>query len=135
MGLVGASCLKEALKPPSAGNAPMADATFASANDNRFPVFREAYQYFETRFGLSNADALASGVAAGPGPARIAELRDLVRCTDIACVFSGPQIDPKLIQTVFPVATNVECQDSRSDGQRYWAGLVSLYLLVAGHGT
>src|SRR6056297_2382718 len=69
--------------------------------DVPFLVFHDAYQYFETRFDISATGAIALGDAADPGPARIAALRVMAEERDIACVFSEPQFDPKLVRTVF----------------------------------
>jgi len=69
--------------------------------DVPFLVFHDAYQYFETRFGMRAAGAISLSDATDPSAARIAELRDLVDARDIACVFAEPQFDPKLVETVF----------------------------------
>lgn len=69
--------------------------------DVPFLVFHDAYQYFEARFEVPSAGAIALGDAADPGPARIAELRDLVKARGIDCVFAEPQFDPRLVQAVF----------------------------------
>lgn len=76
-------------------------AQVAPVRGKPFLVFHDAYQYFETAFDLSATGAIALSDAADPGPARIAELRDLVQEQNIACVFSEPQFDPKLVRTVF----------------------------------
>lgn len=87
-------------------------------SDVPFLVFHDAYQYFETRFGMSAAGAISLSDASDPSAARIAELRDLAQSRDIACVFAEPQFDPKLVETVFdgvarqgvvdPLATGVD---------------------------
>lgn len=76
-------------------------AQIAPVRGKPFLVFHDAYQYFEAAFGVNAAGAIALGDAADPGPARIAQLRDLARDQNIACVFSEPQFDPKLVRTVF----------------------------------
>ncbi len=73
----------------------------APLRDVPFLVFHDAYQYFETRFDIAAAGAIALGDAADPGPARVAALRDMAKERDIACVFSEPQFDPKLVRAVF----------------------------------
>lgn len=73
----------------------------APLRDVPFLVFHDAYQYFEARFDIAAAGAIALGDAADPGPARVAALRDMAKERDIACVFSEPQFDPKLVRTVF----------------------------------
>ena len=69
--------------------------------DKNFIVFHDAYQYFENRFGMTAAGSIKLGDASDPSPARIAEIQDKVAELDIACVFSEPQSDPGLVQTVF----------------------------------
>ncbi|SLN28292.1 High-affinity zinc uptake system protein ZnuA precursor [Roseovarius gaetbuli] len=76
-------------------------AELAPIKDARFLVYHDAYQYFEAWSGLHASGAIALGDAANPGPARVAALRDMARAQDIACVFSEPQFDPKLVTRVF----------------------------------
>jgi zinc transport system substrate-binding protein len=72
-----------------------------------FVVYHDAYQYFETSFGLTTAGSLALSDAAPPSAARIAEIRDLVAEGGIICAFSEPQFDPGLIESVFGSETEV----------------------------
>ncbi len=65
-----------------------------------FVAFHDAYQYFERRFGLTLAGTVARGDAADPGPARLAALRDLLGQRDIACAFTEPQLNTRLMETV-----------------------------------
>ncbi|WP_461307217.1 metal ABC transporter solute-binding protein, Zn/Mn family, partial [Albidovulum sp.] len=60
-------------------------------------VYHDAYQYFERRFGLTPAGAIALSDASDPGPARLAALRDLVAARAIGCVLVEPQIRPGLL--------------------------------------
>jgi zinc transport system substrate-binding protein len=76
-------------------------AQVAPVRGKPFLVFHDAYQYFEAAFDLSATGAIALSDAADPGPARIAQLRDLAQEQNIACVFSEPQFDPKIVRTVF----------------------------------
>ncbi|MDN3518804.1 zinc ABC transporter substrate-binding protein [Aquisalimonas lutea] len=77
------------------------DERLAKARGARFVVFHDAYQYFENRFGLSAAGAIALGDASDPSPARIDALRQRVEQLDVDCVFSEPQFNPALIDSVF----------------------------------
>lgn len=72
----------------------------APARDLRFVVFHDAYRYFERRFGLSAAGAIALSDASDPSPARIAEIRDAVRDLGVTCILAEPQFDPGLVRTV-----------------------------------
>lgn len=77
------------------------EADIAPIKDARFLVYHDAYQYFEVWSDLAASGSIALGDAASPGPARVAALRDMARAEDIACVFSEPQFDPRLVTRVF----------------------------------
>ena len=83
-------------------DAAMADARAAlsSAGESEFVVFHDAYHYFENRFGISAAGAISLSDASDPSPARIEEVRDRVRDLGVACVFSEPQFNQNLVETV-----------------------------------
>ena len=76
-------------------------ALLAPLGDLRFVVFHDAYQYFERRFDLTAAGAIALSDASPPGPARIAELRAQVAALGVTCALTEPQFDADLVQTVF----------------------------------
>ena len=76
-------------------------ATRIAALDGRFIVFHDAYHYFEARFGIEAAGAISLSDAAPPGPARVAEIRDLVADQAITCVFAEPQFNRGLVDAVF----------------------------------
>lgn len=69
--------------------------------EGRFIVFHDAYHYFEARFGIEASGAISLSDAAPPGPARVAEIRDLVADQAITCVFAEPQFNPGIIDAVF----------------------------------
>ncbi|SEK26434.1 zinc transport system substrate-binding protein [Roseivivax marinus] len=75
-------------------------ARFAEAGTPEFVVFHDAYHYFENRFGLAAAGAISLSDASDPSPARVEEVRDTVRDLGVDCVFSEPQFDQRLVQTV-----------------------------------
>ncbi|MCY4151076.1 MAG: zinc ABC transporter substrate-binding protein [Aestuariivita sp.] len=66
-----------------------------------FAVYHDAYQYFERRFGVEAVGAILAPDATPPSPRRVAELRDLVKREQIACVFTEPQFNPGLVNSVF----------------------------------
>ncbi|MBE0453908.1 zinc ABC transporter substrate-binding protein [Roseovarius autotrophicus] len=76
-------------------------ARLDAVRDVPYLVFHDAYQYFESRFGVAPAGALALSDAADPGPARIAALRDLARDRGVACVFTEPQFAGARVRAVF----------------------------------
>ena len=65
-----------------------------------FVVFHDAYQYFESSFGLAAAGAISLGDASDPSPARLAELKEHIAEDGIACILAEPQFDPGLIAAV-----------------------------------
>jgi zinc transport system substrate-binding protein len=67
----------------------------------QFIVFHDAYQYFETRFGIAAAGAISFGDAQAPSPARLKEVRDTVKKLGVTCVFTEPQYNPGLVKNVF----------------------------------
>ena len=69
-------------------------------HDAQFVVFHDAYQYFEKRFGLSPAGAIALSDAVAPSPARLAKLRAALAEQNVTCVFTEPQFNPGLIEAV-----------------------------------
>ncbi|MEX2521094.1 MAG: zinc ABC transporter substrate-binding protein [Paracoccaceae bacterium] len=75
-------------------------AQLAPAQGAPFIVFHDAYHYFEARFGIEAAGAIAISDAATPGPARLDEVRRLVSDLDVACVFTEPQFDTKLANLI-----------------------------------
>ena len=73
----------------------------ARLGDLRFVAFHDAYQYLETRFGVSAAGSVSLSDASAPSPARIAELRQAVAAMGVSCALSEPQFDADLLNTVF----------------------------------
>lgn len=67
----------------------------------RFIVFHDAYQYFERRFNLQAAGAIALSDASDPSPARIREIQTLVSELGVTCAFTEPQYNPGLVDTIF----------------------------------
>jgi zinc transport system substrate-binding protein len=65
-----------------------------------YVVFHDAYQYFETRFGLSAAGSIADVSAKAPSAKRLKEVRGKIAEVKAACVFREPQYDGKVVQTV-----------------------------------
>ncbi|WP_375688157.1 zinc ABC transporter substrate-binding protein [Pseudooceanicola sp. LIPI14-2-Ac024] len=65
-----------------------------------FVTFHDAYQYFETRFDYPAHGSLSASDAVDPGPARIAELHDMVASDGIVCLFAEPQFNPRQVNTL-----------------------------------
>ncbi len=68
--------------------------------DISYIVFHDAYQYFETRFGVKSAGALTLNPDVLPGAKQIADIQDLINDKGIKCIFSEPQYNPKIIETL-----------------------------------
>lgn len=65
-----------------------------------FITFHDAYQYFETRFGLAASGVITVSPEVVPGAARVAEIQAKVKELGATCVFSEPQFEPRIIQVV-----------------------------------
>ena len=76
------------------------DAELEPVRGRGYVVFHDAYQYFETRFGVSAIGSITVSPEVMPGAERVSELQDKVRDLDATCVFSEPQFEPKLVATV-----------------------------------
>ena len=70
------------------------------SKDISYIVFHDAYQYFETRFGVKSAGALTLNPDVLPGAKQIADIQDLISDKGIKCIFSEPQYNPKIIETL-----------------------------------
>ena len=68
--------------------------------DAKFIVFHDAYQYFEKRFGVATAGALTVNTDVLPGAKQISEIQEVIAEKDIKCIFSEPQFNPKIIETI-----------------------------------
>ena len=68
--------------------------------DISYIVFHDAYQYFEKRFGVSSSGALTLNSDVLPGAKQIADVQDLISDKGIKCIFSEPQYNPKIIETL-----------------------------------
>ena len=75
-----------------------AEAILVPVRGKPFITAHDAYQYFEHRFALESAGAVASGDAETPGPAQIAHIRRIIQEKNVICVFIEPQLDPKLVR-------------------------------------
>ncbi|MDH3668077.1 MAG: zinc ABC transporter substrate-binding protein [Paracoccaceae bacterium] len=76
------------------------EARVAPLRGRPFIVLHDAFHYFEDRFDIEAAGALALSDARPPGPARVAQIRDRLRQGDIRCIFREPQGNAKLAERV-----------------------------------
>ena len=70
------------------------------SKDISYIVFHDAYQYFEKRFGVIPAGALTLNPDVLPGAKQIADIQDVINDKGIKCIFSEPQYNPKIIETL-----------------------------------
>jgi zinc transport system substrate-binding protein len=88
----GARTIAETVEQARAALDPVADRPLALAHD--------AYQYYETFFGLSVIGAISDADANTPGPARLAALRDGLAEQGAACILTEATTDPRLLEAV-----------------------------------
>jgi len=63
-------------------------------------VFHDAYHYFENSYGLNAVGSISVNAERAPGARRIAEIRAKIKTLQARCVFSEPQFESRLVQTV-----------------------------------
>lgn len=68
--------------------------------DVPFFVFHPAYQYFEKAYGLNQVGVIAINPERQPGARTVAEIRKRIREMKVQCVFSEPQFESKLVETL-----------------------------------
>jgi zinc transport system substrate-binding protein len=65
-----------------------------------FIVFHDAYQYFERYYGLKGVGAITLHPELPPSVQRLMIIRDTIKKTQAHCVFTEPQFQPKLVQSI-----------------------------------
>ena len=68
--------------------------------DATYVVFHDAYQYFEQRFGIEVIGALTVNPEVLPGAKQLAEIREVIEHEGVNCLFSEPQINPSIAETI-----------------------------------
>lgn len=81
-----------------------------AVQNKSFVTFHDAYQYYETRFGLKNAGVVSLSPETKPGAKRLQDLKAALADNNITCVFSEPQFDAKLV-TLAVEGTNVRAAE------------------------
>ena len=69
-------------------------------HEKGFIVFHDAYQYFEQRFGVAAIGSITVSPEVMLGAERVSELREKILELNATCVFSEPQFEPKLVETL-----------------------------------
>lgn len=75
-------------------------AELAPVKDKPFVVFHDAYQYFESRFGLTGVGSISDVSAHSPSAQRLDEIRQKIVSAKAVCVFREPQFDSKFADVV-----------------------------------
>ena len=72
----------------------------APVQQQPYIVFHDAYQYFERRYGLNAVGSVVLNPEQRPGAKRVAAIQARIRDLKVRCVFSEPQFQPALVETV-----------------------------------
>ena len=75
-------------------------STMESIRELPFIVFHDAYHYFEDRYDLNAAGSITVSPERKPSAKRLSEIREKVADAGAVCVFSEPQFEPALVETV-----------------------------------
>ncbi len=65
-----------------------------------FVVFHDAYQYLERRYGLDAIGSITVSPENRPGARRLEAIHEKIETLGARCVFSEPQFEPRLVQTL-----------------------------------
>jgi zinc transport system substrate-binding protein len=76
------------------------EADIAPLKNKPFVVFHDAYQYFESRFGITAIGSITVSPEVQPSAKRISEIRNKIKDLKAVCVFAEPQFKSKLVATV-----------------------------------
>ena len=72
----------------------------AAVKDRPYVVFHDAYQYFEAHYGLNAVGSITVSPERAPGARRLREIRAKIADLGATCVFTEPQFEPALVETV-----------------------------------
>ena len=75
-------------------------AKLAPVQSKPFIVFHDAYQYFEHSYDLKAAGSILVSPDAMASAKRVNDMRNKIKSLGATCVFSEPQFEPKLVQTL-----------------------------------
>lgn len=82
-------------------------SALAPVREQPYLVFHDAYQYFERRYGLKAVGSVVLSPEQRPGAKRVGEIQARVRDLKVRCVFSEPQFQPALVDTIIAGGNNV----------------------------
>lgn len=75
-------------------------AALAPAKGKPYIVFHDAYQYLESRYGLTPAGSITVSPELSPGARRLSEIRARIAGAQAICVFAEPQFEPRLVASL-----------------------------------
>ncbi len=75
-------------------------SALAPVKEQPYIVFHDAYQYFERRYGLNAVGSVVLNPEQRPGAKRVAEIQARMGTLGVRCVFSEPQFQSALVETV-----------------------------------
>ncbi|WP_256662284.1 zinc ABC transporter substrate-binding protein [Pseudomonas sp. F(2018)] len=76
------------------------EARLAPLASKSFFVFHQAFDYFESAYGLQHAGVFTAASEVQPGARHVAAMRERLQATGPACVFSEPPLRPRLADTL-----------------------------------
>ena len=76
------------------------DKELAPIKDKPYVVFHDAYQYFETSFGLNAVGSVALEGDIASSPKQVSYIKEKIVKLKASCVFQEPQFDSKLVKIV-----------------------------------
>ncbi len=80
-------------------------STLSPIRERPFIVFHDAYHYFEQHYDLNGVGCVSLSPDRQPGAQHIHELRSMITHLQARCVFSEPQFEPKLVETLIEGTT------------------------------
>lgn len=75
-------------------------ADLAPVQDKAFITFHDAYQYFDTHYGLKAVGTVTLDTHQKPGAKRIQEIRHTITDYKATCIFQEPQFSPAVISSI-----------------------------------
>jgi len=76
------------------------EVELAAVKEVPFIVFHDAYQYFETRYGLAGVGSITVNPDQRPGAKRLQSIRKMIASLGARCVFREPNFEPAVVETV-----------------------------------
>ena len=72
----------------------------APIHQRPFVVFHDAYPYFEHRYHLNAVGSITTVPQVQPSAQRVRQIKEKIRTLEAVCVFSEPQFEPRLVNTL-----------------------------------